>query len=62
MFHLYIMYTFIGAKVNHTISKDAGQKDTKPNLVRANNLHKVHYSLFCHAPSLESANCPSALF
>ena len=30
--------------------------------IRANNLHKVHCPLFCQAPSLKSANCPSPPF
>ena len=37
-------------------------QEGKPNLVRVNNLHKVHCPLFCQAPILKSANCPSPFF
>ena len=61
MFDLYIMCIFIGAKVNHTSSKNAGQENPTSG-ESLNNLQKVHCLLFCQAPSLISANCPSPPF
>ena len=47
---IYIIYIFI------LVQRMQGRK---PNIVRANNLQKMHRPLFCQAPSLKSANCPS---
>ena len=57
MFDLYIMYIFIGAKVNHTSSKNA-----KPTWRKLIIYIKVHCPLFCQAPSLKSPNCPRPPF
>ena len=46
MFDRYIIYIFIGAKVNHTSSKYA----------------VIHCPIFYQVPSLKSARCPSPLF
>ena len=46
MLDRYIMYIFIGAKVNHTSSKYA----------------VIHCPIFYQVPSLKSARCPSPLF
>ena len=50
MFDLYIMYIFIGAKVNHTSSKKC--RVGKLSMVRANNLQMAAVWSFKEAWSL----------